>query len=84
MVAPGREGNEWLSRVAPALGLHLAINPVDIGVRVELPAEVLEPLTNIVYEPKLYYYSKSFRRSGAHVLRLPLWRGDLGVGRGCA
>jgi uncharacterized protein len=60
MVAPGREGNEWLSKAASALGLHLAINPVDIGVRVEMPAEVLEPLTNIVYEPKLYYYSKSF------------------------
>ena len=60
MVAPGREGNAWLSRIAGDLGLPLAINPVDIGVRVEMPARVLEPLTDIVYEPKLYYYSKSF------------------------
>lgn len=60
MAAPGREGNAWLTRVAHDLNLPLAINPVDIGVRVEMPARVLEPLTDIVYEPKLYYYSKSF------------------------
>lgn len=60
MVAPGREGNDWLTQVAQKLHLPLAVNPVDIGVRVELPARVLEPLTDIVYEPKLYYYSKSF------------------------
>lgn len=60
LVAPGREGNSWLTEVAQKLHLPLAINPVDIGVRVELPAKVLEPLTNVVYEPKLYYYSKSF------------------------
>ena len=60
MVAPGREGNAWLTQMAQQLNLPLAVNPVDIGVRVELPARVLEPLTNILYEPKLYYYSKSF------------------------
>lgn len=60
MVAPGREGNEWLTHVAHELDLPLAMNPVDIGVRVELPAEVFEPLTKIVYEPKLYFYSKTF------------------------
>jgi len=60
MVAPGREGNEWLTHVAHELGLPLAVNPVDIGVRVELPAEVFEPLTKIVYEPKLYFFSKTF------------------------
>jgi len=31
-----------------------------VGVRVELPAEVLAPLTDLVYEPKLIYYSRAF------------------------
>ena len=35
-------------------------NPVDMGVRVELPAAVLEELTSILYEPKLEFFSKSF------------------------
>lgn len=60
VVAPGREGAEWLAREAERLGLDMAVNPVDIGVRVELPAAVMEHLTDVIYESKLIYYSKSF------------------------
>ena len=60
VVAPGREGASWLKEVAEQLNLSLSRNPVDLGVRVELPAEVLAPLTDLVYEPKLYYYSRAF------------------------
>jgi uncharacterized FAD-dependent dehydrogenase len=61
IVAPGREGALWLERQAKDIGLSLLKNPVDIGVRVELPAHVLEPLTSIMYEPKLIYHTKKFR-----------------------
>jgi len=60
IVAPGRDGAAWLSRLAQTLHIPIQPNPVDIGVRVELPASVLEPLTSLVYEPKLHYYSKTF------------------------
>lgn len=33
---------------------------MDIGVRVELPAHVLAPLTDLLYEPKFIYYSTAF------------------------
>lgn len=60
IIAPGREGAEWLVQEGRRLDLEQVINPVDIGVRVELPATVLEPLTSVIYEPKLIYYSPSF------------------------
>jgi uncharacterized FAD-dependent dehydrogenase len=60
IVAPGREGALWLEKQAKTMGLSLLKNPVDIGVRVELPAKVLEPLTKIIYEPKLIYHTKKF------------------------
>jgi uncharacterized FAD-dependent dehydrogenase len=60
VLAPGREGSLWLERQARSMGLSLLKNPVDIGVRVELPASVLEPITKVVYEPKLIFYSKKF------------------------
>jgi hypothetical protein len=60
IVAPGREGADWLSHIARALDLSLSINPVDIGVRVEMPAHVLAPLTDLLYEPKLLYFSNAF------------------------
>lgn len=60
ILAPGREGAEWLKCVAVELGLTLTCNPVDLGVRVELPAKVVEPLTYLLYEFKFLYYSHSF------------------------
>ena len=60
IIAPGREGSRWLEGVVKALGLTLLQNPVDIGVRIEVPASVLENLTNVTYEPKLIFYSKRF------------------------
>ena len=60
VVAPGREGSEWFQNQADKLKLERADNPVDIGVRVELPAAVMEELTSQVYEPKLLFNSKRF------------------------
>lgn len=60
VAAPGREGAEWLRKEAERLGLPTASNAVDIGVRVESPAEIYEPITDICYESKLIYYSRSF------------------------
>jgi hypothetical protein len=57
---PGREGANWFVSEIHRLGLDLTNNPVDIGVRVELPAVVMENFTDILYEPKLIYYSKTF------------------------
>ncbi|MDK2821495.1 MAG: uncharacterized protein PWP31_1460 [Clostridia bacterium] len=60
VIAPGREGSDWLRKVANKLQLKLAVNPVDIGVRVELPAPVMEHLTKVIYESKFIFYSKTF------------------------
>jgi uncharacterized FAD-dependent dehydrogenase len=60
VVAPGRSGAEWLRQEANRLGLKTVNNPVDIGVRVEVPAVVMDHLTDVLYEPKFIYYSKSF------------------------
>jgi uncharacterized FAD-dependent dehydrogenase len=42
ILAPGREGAEWLMKEAGRLQLNLKSNPIDVGVRVEVPAPVLE------------------------------------------
>ncbi|HAM50640.1 MAG TPA: FAD-dependent oxidoreductase [Nitrospiraceae bacterium] len=60
ILAPGREGSRWLEREVKVLKLTRLQNPVDIGVRVEIPASVFEHLTSITYEPKLIFYSKKF------------------------
>ncbi len=60
IAAPGREGADWLATQAEHLGIGLTNNAVDIGVRVEAPAPILEPLTDHLYEAKLIYYSRAF------------------------
>jgi uncharacterized FAD-dependent dehydrogenase len=60
IVAAGREGSTWLAGEAKRLRLSLQTNPVDIGVRVELPAAIMKDITDITYEGKFIYYSKRF------------------------
>ena len=60
IVAPGREGTDWLVQEARRLKLTLRSNPVDVGVRVEVPRVVLDDLTEVLYEPKLEYFTPTF------------------------
>jgi len=60
ILAPGREGADWLCNEARGLNLTLSSNPVDVGCRVEVPMTTLECLTATLYESKLEFYSKSF------------------------
>jgi uncharacterized FAD-dependent dehydrogenase len=60
ILAPGREGADWLAKEAERLKLTMHSNPVDVGVRVEVPAAVMASLTDVLYESKLEFVSRSF------------------------
>jgi uncharacterized FAD-dependent dehydrogenase len=57
---PGRVGAEWVKREVLRLGILSVASPVDMGVRVEAPAPILKKLTDLTYEAKFIYYSKTF------------------------
>jgi len=57
---PGRVGAQWIKNEVQRLGIPSIPSPVDIGVRVEAPAPILQKLTDIAYEAKFIYYSKTF------------------------
>jgi uncharacterized protein len=61
VAAVGREGSSWLSAEAKRLRLSLRKNPVDIGVRVELPASIMKDITDAAYEGKFVYSTRRFR-----------------------
>lgn len=60
IIAPGREGADWLTKEFADHKIGMVNNAVDVGVRVELPAPVFEPITSKLYESKLVYYSPKF------------------------
>ncbi|MDA8235116.1 MAG: NAD(P)/FAD-dependent oxidoreductase [Clostridia bacterium] len=60
IAAPGRAGSEWFAGQCKDLGLSMFTNQVDVGVRVEIPAEVFQHITDEVYEAKLVYRTKQY------------------------
>jgi len=60
IIAPGRVGAEWFSRLASSIGINTEPGPLDIGVRVEVPAYVMEPITKLVRDPKIVMYTRSY------------------------
>jgi len=60
VAAPGRTGAGWMKTQTERLTLTSIPSPVDIGLRIEAPAPIVEPLTREAYEAKLIYYSKTF------------------------
>lgn len=60
VAAPGRAGAEWFAGKGKEKGLSFMNNQVDVGVRVEIPAEIFQHITDEVYEAKLVYRTKQY------------------------
>ena len=60
IVSVGRSGSKWMERVCQELEIPTQSNRVDIGVRVELPAEVFSHLTDELYESKIVYRTPKY------------------------
>ena len=60
VISVGRSGSKWMERVCREIGINTKSNRVDIGVRVELPAEVFSHLTDELYESKIVYRTEKY------------------------
>ena len=60
IVSAGRSGSKWAEKLCEDLQIPTKSNRVDIGVRVELPAEVFAHLTDELYESKIVYRTAKF------------------------
>ena len=56
----GRSGSKWMEKVCKELDIPTKSNRVDIGVRVELPADVFSHLTDELYESKIVYRTEKY------------------------
>ena len=60
IISVGRSGSKWMETVCSDLDIPTKSNRVDIGVRVELPAEIFSALTDELYESKIVYRTEKF------------------------
>lgn len=60
IISVGRIGSKWMESVCKQLDIPTKSSRVDIGVRVELPAEVFAHLTDKLYESKIVYRTETY------------------------
>ena len=60
VLAAGRSGSKWIGDVCDKFGIKSKRNRVDIGLRIEVPAEVFKHITDDVYEAKIMYQTKQY------------------------
>ena len=60
IISVGRSGSKWMETVCKDLKINTKSNRVDLGVRVELPAEVFSHLTDELYESKILYRTQKY------------------------
>ncbi|MBR5779347.1 MAG: FAD-dependent oxidoreductase [Clostridia bacterium] len=60
IISVGRSGSKWMENVCKELDITTNSNRVDIGVRVELPAEVFAHITDELYESKIMYRTEKY------------------------
>jgi uncharacterized FAD-dependent dehydrogenase len=60
IVAVGRSGANWLEKWAREYNLEVLENSkaIDVGVRVEVPASIMDDITSTIYDPKLRVITK--------------------------
>lgn len=61
IISTGRSGSKWMGELCQHLNIESRSNRVDIGVRVEIPAEVFSHITDELYESKIVYKTQKFQ-----------------------
>lgn len=60
ILAPGRVGADWVSRLAEKLGIGLKRRGIEVGVRVEVHKDILHDLTDIIYDPTFFIQTSKY------------------------
>lgn len=60
VISAGRIGSKWMQKICEDLEIKTKSNRVDLGVRVELPAEIFSHLTDELYESKIVYRTEKY------------------------
>ncbi len=60
VLAPGRVGIDWVQKLTELHPLDADFAPIDIGVRVEVPSIIMDPVIEVNRDPKFHLYTKSY------------------------
>ena len=60
IVAPGRTGAKWVQELADKYKIPYLSQSIEIGVRVEVRKEILESITNVIYDPTIFIKTETY------------------------
>ena len=60
IVAPGRTGAKWIQELADKYKIPYLSQSIEIGVRVEVRKEIMEEITNIIYDPTIFIKTDTY------------------------
>ena len=60
VVAPGRTGAKWVQELADKYKIDYLSKSIEIGVRVEVRKDVLEEITNVIYDPTIFIKTRTY------------------------
>lgn len=60
VVAPGRTGAKWIQELADKYKIPYVSQSIEIGVRVETRKEILDDITNVIYDPTIFIKTDTY------------------------
>ena len=60
IVAPGRTGAKWIQELADKYGISYLSQSIEIGVRVEVRKDIMEEITNVIYDPTIFIKTPTY------------------------
>ena len=60
ILAPGRVGADWVSRIAKAHGIGLSHRGIEIGVRVEVHNDIMNDICDTIYDPTFFIRTSKY------------------------
>lgn len=60
VVAPGRTGAKWIQELADKYNISYLSRSIEIGVRVEVRKDIMESITNVIYDPTIFIKTKTY------------------------
>ena len=60
IVAPGRTGAKWIQELADKYNIPYLSQSIEIGVRVEVRKEIMQEITDVIYDPTIFIKTDSY------------------------
>ena len=60
VIAPGRTGAKWVQSLADKYNIPYLSQSIEIGVRVEVRKEILEQITDTIYDPTIFIKTDTY------------------------